>query len=198
MAYAANIPAIISVIAIPTRIGGPSGFTDQAHQAAQPLRNLIIRGALPIRSDLTKARDRAVHQIRTNGAARIVTEPVPVQCAGNEVFQQHITAGDQATKNCSAALVAKVERQTALVAIDTEKIDTFTTLEWRSPGTCVVADARLFDFDHISAKVAEHHGTERTRKCAAQVEDAQSFERQGHMFPISADMAQFLAMSLVA
>jgi hypothetical protein len=56
----------------------------------------------------------------------------------------------------------------------------------------------LFDFDHIGAKVAEHHGTERTRKCAAQIEDAQSFERQGHMFPTSATMAQFLAMSLVA
>jgi hypothetical protein len=75
----------------------------------------------------------------------------------------------------------QIERQGALVAIESEKAGGLALQEWGG-GAGLISPVRIFNLDHVRAEIGELHRAERRRHEVADLDDANTCERSvGHM-----------------
>src|SRR5439155_24002192 len=82
------------------------------------------------------ARDRQVDQARVESREGLVVEAETVEIAGAEVLDEHVAAGEQPAKDLATGVLAQVQPDGALVAVDREVVGR------RPRGGVVVADPR--------------------------------------------------------
>src|SRR5262249_12508883 len=139
----------------------------------------IIAGQRTLGPARSIAGDGAANE--TWGAAfePLVRETPFLQRAQPEIVNEHVGLIDKGCENLLPGRTCHVERDGALVAIHAEEISGLVPGEWGAPAARIIALAGGLDLDHICAHVAEHHGRERTRKDAREIDDANSGERAG-------------------
>src|SRR5690606_10933558 len=81
-----------------------------------------------------------------------------------------------------ALRLAQVDGHAAFVSIHTQKVGAFSFNERRSPLASVVPGSRAFDFHHVRAPVAQHHGAVRAAENAGKIKDAHALERTPRWF----------------
>ena len=110
-----------------------------------------------------------------------VAEAVFGERADLEVLDQDIGLGDQLQRDLLALLLADIQRDRALVAVDADEVGAFLGAghERGREAARVVAGARPLDLDDIGAKVGQHLRAGRTRQHPGEVEYAQAFQRAG-------------------
>src|SRR5574337_1204155 len=108
--------------------------------------------------------DRAVHQARIDDLQIAVAQAEFVQDADTKVLDDHIAASRKFTGKGEAAFVFEVEREALLVAIAAQVIGRLPAKKRRPPVARLIADARAFDLDDLSAQVAQHHRAVRSRQ----------------------------------
>ena len=144
-------------------------LSGDAHQPAHALDHEIISGAMRIRPVLPETGDRAIDELRIDGAKRFIVEPVFRQPTDLEILDKDIAFGGEAAQDRSALGRGDVNGERALVAVDRTEIGGpcgrvgiciagHLVDEGRAPATCVVAGARTLDLDDIGAKVTQHLG----------------------------------------
>jgi hypothetical protein len=108
-----------------------------------------------------------------------VAEAVFRQRTDLEVFHQDVALRDQLPRDRLALRLRDVERDRALVAVDPDEIGALLGARHggRRETARVVAAARLFDLDHVGAKVGQHLRAGRPGQNARQIEDFQPLQR---------------------
>ena len=162
-------------------LGRLRGARDR-HQTALALGDLVVAGALGLRTVVPEAGDREHHQPGVELVQPRDREAEPVEHADPVVLHQHVGALDQPGQHVAVVLVLEVEDQRLLVAVRGEEVRRLARVvrpdERRPPRAGVVAGRRL-DLDHPGAHVAEHHRGVRAGQGAGQVEDEQVGQRSG-------------------
>ena len=152
-------------------------FAADAHQPGLGLQNEVVarlRGLGPARAI---AGDRAAHHLgRVRFEPRVAKAPF-FQRAELEVVDQNVGLLDQPGENLLPRRGGQIDGQRTLVAVDAQKIGRFACRERRAPAAGVVAGTRRLDLDDIGAHVAQHHGAQRARQDAGQIDHAGSGQR---------------------
>src|SRR5262249_42737628 len=151
-----------------------------SHDAAGRLDDEIHAGLLRQRSARAEGGDRAVDQPRVLGVQRLPAEAVPIHDARTEVLDQHVGAAHQAPHQRRAGLLADVDGEAALVAVQALEVEP-ADLRRKAARSVGVADAvaapRLLDLDDVGAHVAEERRAPGPRRLMAHVDDADARER---------------------
>ena len=178
MPITASSPQTRSTTAAPTFSGGPSVLARDAHEAAHRLQQEVVAGQPRARLAGAEGGDRARDEPRVARAQRVAVEPPARHQPGTEGLEQHVGALGQPARQLAVALVAEVERDRALVAVQAEVVRRLAVAPRRTPGARVVAAVGPLDLDHVGAEVAEQHGGERPGEHAREVRDEESVERR--------------------
>src|SRR5262249_60252717 len=114
------------------------------------------------------------------GGPPLPAEAVPIHDAGTEVLDQHVGAAHQAPPQRRAGLLADVDGEAALVAVQALEVEP-ADLRRKAARSVGVADAvaapRLLDLDDVGAHVAEERRAPGPRRLMAHVDDADARER---------------------
>src|SRR2546421_255156 len=100
-----------------------AGQAGDGHQAAQPLRDLVVAGTVTVRTALAEARDARVDDARVDRAERLVVDAEPVLDVGTEVLDHHVGLGGQLLEDLDPLGVLEVERDRALVAMEVLEVE---------------------------------------------------------------------------
>ena len=163
------------------------GVAGDAHQAARALNHEVITRLRFKRTVLAKAGDRAIDQVRVDRLQIRVGQTVALQITGFEIFNQHVTLGDECAHDALALFGSDVQRDGLFAAVGTQKISGFKGVcavailqEWRAPCTGVVAAGGAFDLQDFSAEVREVLAGPGTSQHARQVQHTQMGKGSGH------------------
>src|SRR5207245_1430764 len=126
--------------------------------AARRLQDQVHAGLLGERAARAEGGDRAVDEARVERSERLVAEAVALHDAGAEVLDQHVRRCHQPADQRGARLLADVDREPALVAVQALEVEA-ADLGREAAGAVGVADAvaapRLLHLDDVGAQVAE-------------------------------------------
>jgi hypothetical protein len=141
------------------RLDGRSAFLARVpHEAARRLEDQVHARLLRQRAARPEGGDRAVDEARIECLQRLVPEPVALHHARAEVLDQHVRPRDQPADERRARLLADVDGEPALVAVEALEVEP-ADLRRQPPRAVGVADAvaapRLLDLDDVGAEVAE-------------------------------------------
>ena len=155
------------------RIVGEPG---ERHEATRRLGDDVVGGPPAPRPRLPEAGETPHDQAGLVGAERRRIEPPPRERAAREVLDQHVEVRQQATQERPPLLVAEVERDAALVAVEREEEDRHAAGRRVAVPALVTPAGRLHLHD-VGAHVRQDRGTERAGEKAREVEDADAGER---------------------
>src|ERR671914_514188 len=108
---------------------------------------------------------------------RLIGNAKGVHHSGSKVLNDHVGAHEEGEESALALVIAKVESDTALVAVRAQEVDAFAVVEG-TPRAHHIAMGQLFYLDHVRTEIAEEHCTERAGERPAQIEDPNAFERK--------------------
>src|SRR5262249_4410049 len=94
----------------------------QAEEPAHRLPYGIVAGPVAIRPGLAEARDRTINDFGIQRPDGVVPHAALLQRAGAEILNEHIRAGRELDKNLPRIVLADVERQAFLVAVEAAEI----------------------------------------------------------------------------
>ena len=107
---------------------------------------------------------------------RLIAETKPLHDAGREVLDQDIGRRNEVARDLPPGGARQVERDAAFVAVGPEERTALARdLRMERPHV-VAARRRVLDLDHVSAKIREDHGAERSGNEMTEVDDAHSVE----------------------
>jgi hypothetical protein len=92
------------------------------------------------------------------GMYLLIPKAKTLQRARAEVFDQHISRGDQAPEEFLASGRTKIEGKAELVAVNRHECRRLAVVIRRTHPARVVATLWLLDLDHLRAQVSEQHG----------------------------------------
>src|SRR5690606_35272330 len=154
-------------------------FTGDAHQAAHALDHEIVARSAGIRTSLTEARDRAIHDARVDRLDAVVIEPVFAQPPNLEVLDEDVALARERTHGFRAFLGGDVERDGFLVPIRTDvirgfgRVLAFRVLHiGRPPAASVVAGAGPFDLYDFCPQIGKILGAPGTGEHASEIKNA--------------------------
>src|SRR5215472_9599807 len=106
-----------------------------------------------IRAELAVATDRDVNDSRVDRTAMAVANSPFVERARAEVLHDHVGDRGELEKDLATLVAAKVERETALVAVDGGVQEADFALFTRDPGRDLAADFAVgcLDLDNVGA-----------------------------------------------
>jgi hypothetical protein len=133
-----------------------------AHQPAQRLREEVVAGQ---RAGLLAGAERghrARHEPGVRLPQRLAVEPPARHQPGPERLDQHVGPRGEPARELDVAGIAEVERERALVAVESEVVGRLAVAIRRTPVARVVAAVGALDLDHVRAEVAEQHRRERS------------------------------------
>src|SRR5262245_26257375 len=168
-------------IANPQRRGLP--ISRYAHDAREPLNDLIVGGVELERTVLTKARDRTIDQVAPHLLERRIAEPKPLHDAGPKILDHHTGRANETTKNLAALRSLQVERERPLTSVLSQKRCAHVgAIESRIGPELArqIARARHFNLDHVGAKLGKLIAAEGTSQHIGQVEDAHARQKSAH------------------
>ena len=130
----------------------------QRHRARFRLRYQVITGLSRPRPAPPIAADRGVNQSRIQFRKGLITDTGALQGRRRcQVGHEDIGVLHQLVHEFSPAVGSYIQGDAALVAVDRKVIAALIAdIRWR-PLPRIVADARPFDLDHISAEIAQYH-----------------------------------------
>ena len=135
--------------------------------AAHALRHLIDAGAIGIRSVLTEAGNRSVHDARIDGAHLLVIHAEPIFHIRPIIFQHDVRFRRHAEEDRPPLVGFQVERQAALVAMQVLEVAAVAMAH------VLAIVVRSFDLDDVRAPVGELTRSRGTRARAREIEDQQ-------------------------
>ncbi len=150
-----------------------------AHEAAHPLDDEVVAGAVRVRARLAEARHRAIDEAGLHGRERRVVEPVFRELADLVVLEHDVALRGELADDPLALGRRDIDRHRALVAVRGEVVRGFAGVGAvrrlqvrRAPVPGVVAALRALDLDHVGAEIGKRLRAPRAREHAAQVQDA--------------------------
>ena len=96
-----------------------------------------------------------------------------LQGAGAEIYHQYVRFGDQLAVDLLPLGLARIQGGGFLVARDDREPDRLAVGPFAAPFAHGVADARLFQLDHLGAEIAQKLGAERPGQELAHFDHAQ-------------------------
>ena len=151
-----------------------------AHEPAHRLQQQVVARQPGRALGGAERGDRARDEPRVaRRPQRVAVEAPGGEQPGPERLDQHVGARPQLARQLAVALVAEVERDRALVAVEPQVVGRLAVAPRRPPVARVVARLRPLDLDHVGAEVAQRHRGERPREHAREVGDEEAFERAG-------------------
>ena len=180
-------PAMTSAIATPTFVGPPPS------SSAAPVIDIspdtawideVVARPVGVGAGRAVARDREMDETRVDRRQLLVAEAQAGEAAGSEVLDDHVGAGEEASKNGRAIGLLEVEPDAPLVAVDGEVIGSGSRAvglvadPWRSPAARRVALRRL-DLDDVGPEVGQQHRAVGPGEDRRAVDDAETGERAG-------------------
>ncbi len=178
-----------SAIATPTFVGPPpssSARPGDRHQPGHGLDDEVVARPLGLGSGGAVARDREMDETRVDRRQLLVAEAQASEATGPEVLDDHVGAGEEASKNGRAIGLLEVEPDAPLVAVDGEVIGSGSRAiglvadPWRSPAARRVALRRL-DLDDVGPEVGQQHRAVGPGENRRAVDDAETGERAGRL-----------------
>ncbi len=170
----------MSTIGGPVRTGSPSGtfgLRDRIEPRAQGVCALTAIG-----------RDRAIYQARIGRRDRRIVEAKLLHHAAGEILHHHIRLRDELTRDLQRCRIGEVERNAALVAIETEESRALAADFGMFVGARVVAAIRVFNLDDLGAEIREGLRAGGTSDNAGEIHDQQTIE--GSRFALCARRAR--------
>jgi hypothetical protein len=164
--------------------GRAVGRPRQLLETGQRLDHRIVGGAFGPGPFLAEAGDPYHDQPWIDFLQRFPAEAHILHHAGTEVLHQDVGPGDEFPQHRLAVLVAQIDRQAALGAVDGHEKHAVGLADLGIGHAHAVAGQAL-DLDHVGAGIAHHLGRVRTGGEARQVEDADSLQRPAHAPPRS-------------
>ena len=166
----------------PHLVGFAVGRTGDAHQPGHALHDVVVAGHLRVRSVLTEAGDRAVHQPRVEFGQAGVVQPVLGQPAHLVVFDQHVGVGGQPADDFLPLRLGDVHGQRFLAAVGAQKIGRGAVRQaGRRPLPGIVAAARALHLDHFRAQVGQQLAGPRPGQYPGQIQYLDAFQRARHL-----------------
>ncbi len=163
------------------------GRSGDRHQAAHGLDDVIVAGVVAIAPGLAEAGDAGIDQRWMILPERVIIEAELRHLPRPEVLDHNVTLASKFTGDVLALRRFQVKDDAALVAIDCQIIGALTVFTFPQPGWTPVPGivaARGFDLDDLCPKIAEEHGTERTRQHTGKIEDADASQGKRKRFSI--------------
>ena len=163
------------------------GVTSDVHDAAHALHQQVVARARLVRPVLAEAGDRAIDQPRVLLRQALVVEAVLLEPAELEVLDQHVGFGRELPDDALAVRRLEIDRDGALPAIAREVVRraqspaVLVLHEGRAPAAGVVARARPFDLDDLSAEVCERLPAPRPCENACKLQHANAAQRPRHV-----------------
>ena len=148
----------------------------QRHEAAFGLRDRIearTQGELALAAI---GRDRAIDQPRIGRRDRRIVEAEFLHHAAGEILHHHIRFRDQFARHLQRRRIGEIERNAALVAIETEKGRALAADFRMFIVAGVVASIRVFDLDHLGAEIGQRLRAGRAGNDPGEVDNQQTIE----------------------
>ena len=114
-----------------------------------------------------------------DAAYLVVAQAHAVQGAGPKALDHYVGIPGQGADDFQAFFLSQVKAEAALVAVEGHELGAFAVPEG-GPGTGLIPPFRLFDFDYVSAHVAQHHGAKGSGEGTGQIYDFDTFQRRCH------------------
>src|ERR1700722_7580187 len=148
--------------------------------SAGALRDVLIHLAVLVRSG-AEALDRGDDHHRVELLDALPGEAHAIECAGREVFHQHIAVLDEFFQNRLAALVLGVERDRTLVVVQHREVQAVHVRNVAQLLARDVAVAGALHFDDIGAEPGQQLRAGRTRLHVREVEYAHAVQCFRHL-----------------
>ena len=161
------------------------GGAGDRHDAAARLREDVHRAheGLGVGPQVPPAGGAGDDDARVALRHYLVREVEPLQHAGAHVVVEDVGALHQLQQHLATALVAQVQADRALVAVEVLEVGPQPVGREAGAGDGAAAGVgivRRFDLDHVGAHVREHGGGVGALLEDGHVEDADTFERERH------------------
>ena len=166
----------------PGRPSSPVVPTHAAHALSHDVEGGPVAVGALAGARVAEAAHRGVDQGGPAGAQGFVAEADALHDPGAKVLDQGIGAVDQPQRHAAVPLVAQVEDDAALVAVDAGKVATVVAaLPIRGEGAEPPGEVALrgLHLDHVGTEVGEEHGAKGPRQGPGQIEDGGARERAG-------------------
>src|SRR5450631_2932032 len=148
------------------------------HKPRHRLYNRVVAWQAAKRAIRTEPRNTAVDQPREALCKVLLPNSPPFQRAYLEVLDKHICRLEQPEEGITPRFLIEIENNSALVAVDPDKVRGRITRERRPPCARVVT-LRWFHLDYFRTVVAKNLRTEGSAQNTAQVHHAQTGKRPG-------------------
>src|SRR5262249_18383989 len=159
--------------------GRLAGLAGDTHQAAERLHERIVAGPLRERTAAPEGADAAIDKALVARAQGSGVEAKFLDHPGTQVLDQHVGAFlDQALELRALALVAQVDGDRELVAVETLEDRRDAMPKGRCPLARVIAAVALLDLDHRGAEVGEDFGRVRRGDAVPKLDDGDVGERR--------------------
>ena len=167
-------------MAIPVFCGCPSGSPGDRHHPAHPLHDVVVARARRVGARLAEPGDRTVDQPRVDLGEGGVVEPVFLQPAKLEVFDQDVRVRRQTAHGGAPLLGTEIGGDRAFAPVAAVEIGGRSVAvavdERRAPGARVVA-RRGFHLDHIRPEIGQCLTGPGAGQNTREFEDLQPVER---------------------
>jgi len=160
----------------------------QVHDAAHPLDQEIVSGAMGIGAVLSKAGDRAIDKARVDLFDAVIIEAEFLQPADLEILDQHIRLADQVQQFGPVARIAEIQRDRGLAPVGAVEIGSRAVAlaldKGRAPFAGVVA-LGAFDLEHLGAQIGQGLADPGPCQNAGQFDHFQPLQRCAHLPALS-------------
>jgi hypothetical protein len=160
----------------------PVGVTGEPEQPDEPEVVHVVARAVAVGPVLPVAGDRAVDDAGVDLAHRLVADAEAVEDTGAKRLEHDVGFAHRAQERLAPHVALEVQANRALAAVQRQEERglrrVLDAVVERRPGAQVVAHSRVLDLDHVGAEVGEQQRAEAAGEQAAEVEDADAFERE--------------------
>ena len=129
---------------------------------------------------MTKAGNARVDNFRIDFTDAFVVNAQALDDAGAVVLNDDVSGLDEFVKSLFARLRLQVQHQRTLVAVHVEKAHAVRALHLEPHGAACLVPLRRLNLDHVGAQVGQQHAGKRPSHDLADVEHADTLQRQGH------------------
>src|SRR5258706_15517875 len=126
-----------------------------ARRAAGTLGDILVNFAVLVRAG-AEPFDRSVDQARVKFVNYFPGKTLTVERTGREILHHHVAGFDQLAKNFFAFFMFRVDRDTALVAVEHGEIQTIDVGLVAQLAARNIAAPRQLDFDPVGAEPGEY------------------------------------------
>ncbi len=154
----------------------PGWIPGQAHQAGHGLHHEVVAGQVAAFASAESA-DRGVDDGRVDSADGFVVQAEPAESAGLEVLHEYVGPARELARGGEVALIAQVQRDRALVAVDGQVVrGRAVACDRRHPAPGVIARGAL-NFYYLGTEVGQQHRAVRPGQDTGEVGDEQARQR---------------------